>query len=307
MQAAVASGEALFSSGRTAEAIALVERWVPIAQRHAGVLPQGEPVLRSEGGFALRLDGRLREATAASEHVYRMGVQRRSGQMTAVEAGSLALIWLARGRVRTAQRFARESAALLRDADSVGMLPWSLGILAQAAAQAGEAQRAREAVEAMARARLGHLGFASELAVGRAWAAAAQGELTRARSLALEAAEAAQAGGLHGFALRCHHELCRLGDPHAAAVPLVQLATRIGSPFAIAAADHAAALTGGDAGGLLDVGERFAAMDALLIAAEAADAAARVLRDEGARRAPGRRRGARRSCSSRARAPAHRP
>jgi DNA-binding CsgD family transcriptional regulator len=56
---------------------------------------------------------------------------------------------------------------------------------------------------------------------------------------------------------------------------------RVDGPFAPIAAAHAAALVAGDGAALLGVAERFAALDALLVAAEAADAAAAAHRDAG--------------------------
>ena len=192
--------------------------------------------------MALRLAGRLVEATTFSESAYALLVPRRSAPGTAVEANSLGLIWLARGRVRTALRFCRESAALLRDGDGVGMLAFALAGVAQAAAQAGEPEAARGALAEMERTPLGHKGFAVELELARAWSAAAGGELSRARALAREAAALAQARGQDAYAVRALHELCRLGDPAAAAPELARLAGQVDGPFAATAAAHAAAL-----------------------------------------------------------------
>jgi hypothetical protein len=85
--------------------------------------------------LAQRLSGRLIEATTWSESVYAHLLALRSAPPAAAEASLLGLIWLARGRVRTALRFCRESAALLRDGDAVGMLALALAGVGQAAAQ----------------------------------------------------------------------------------------------------------------------------------------------------------------------------
>jgi DNA-binding CsgD family transcriptional regulator len=242
--------------------------------------------------LALRLAGRLVEATESSESAYAQLLPRRSAAATAVEANSLGLIWLARGRVRTALRFCRESAALLRDGDAVGMLAFALAGVAQAAAPAGDADAARAALTEMERTPLGHKGLAVELELARAWSAAADGELRAASALARRAAELARSRGQDAYAVRALHELCRLGDPAAAAPELAGLAGGVDGPFAPAAAAHAGALAAGDGEALLDVAERFAAADALLVAAEAAHAAAAAQRDAGRRRAPA----ARRAC-----------
>jgi DNA-binding CsgD family transcriptional regulator len=231
--------------------------------------------------LALRLSGRLVEATTLSERTYEVLLARRSAPATAVEANMLGLTWLARGRVRTALRFCRESAALLRDGDAVGMLAFALAGVGQAAAQAGDPEAARGAIADMERTPLGHKGFAVELELARAWSAAASGEVSRARRLAREAGALAQSRGQDAYAVHALHELCRLGDPVGAAPELARLAGRVDGPFAATAAAHAAALVAGDGAALLEVAERFAAGDALLVAAEAADAAAAAHRDAG--------------------------
>ena len=172
--------------------------------------------------LALRLAGRLVEATTLSERAYEVLLARRSAPATAVEANMLGLIWLARGRVRTALRFCRESAALLRDGDAVGMLAFALAGVGQAAAQAGEPDAARAAIAEMERTPLGHKGFAVELELARAWSAAASGELSRARALAREAGALARSRGQDAYAVRALHELCRLGDPATAAPELAR-------------------------------------------------------------------------------------
>jgi DNA-binding CsgD family transcriptional regulator len=278
---ALGAVEALFSSGRTDEAMALAEASLPVARRLGDELPHAETVLLGMRAMAARLAGRLKVATTLSQNSYARLLQRRSATGTAVEAISLGLIWLARGRVRTALRFSREGAALLRDGDGPGMLAFALAGVAQAAAQAGEPEAARDALAEMERRPLGHKGFQVELELARAWSAAASGELSRACVLAREAAALARGRGQDAYAARALHELCRLGDPAAAGRELTRLAGSVDGPFAATAAAHAAALVAGDGAALLEVAEHFAAEDALLVAAEAADAASAAHRDAG--------------------------
>ena len=269
--------------------------WLPAARRRHDELPHAEAVLLGMRALALRLAGRLSEATSESAHAYELLRGRRSAPATAVEANMLGLIWLARGRVATALRLCRESAALLRDGDAVGMLAFALAGVAQAAAQAGDAGAARAAVAELDRTPLGHKGFAAELGLARAWSAAASGELSRARALARDAAAAARARGQDAYAVCALHALCRLGDPAAAAPGLAELAERVDGPYAGLAAAHAAALVAGDGAALLATAERFAEHDALLVAAEAADAAAAAASRSRPPVERARRRGARRA------------
>jgi len=281
LNAALGAVEALFQSGRTDEAVALAESWLPVAGRLRNEMPFAEPVLLGMRALALRLAGRLIEATTFSERAYEVLLTRRAAAGRAVEANMLGLIWLARGRVRTALRFCRESAALLRDGDGPGMLAFALAGIGQVAAQAGEPATVRAAIAEMERTPLGHQGFAVELDLARAWSAAAGGELSRARLLARDAAALARARGQDAYAVRALHDLCRLGDPVTAAPQLARLVDRVDGPFAGNAAAHAAALVSGDGAALLAVAERFAQSGARLLAVEAADAAAAAYRDAG--------------------------
>jgi DNA-binding CsgD family transcriptional regulator len=281
LTAAIGATEALLSSGRTDEAVALVETWLPIAERRYDEVPHAANVLRGMRPLAQRLAGRLVEATAYSEAAYAVLLQQHSAQGIAVEATMLGQIWLARGRPRTALRCFRESSALLRDGDAVGMLAFAVAGIAQAAAQAGDAAAAQAAAGELERTPLGHRSFAVDVALGRAWATAAAGEASRARTLAADAAALAVERGQDGYAVRALHDLCRLGDPAAAAPPLARLAGSVDGPYAGVAAAHAAALVAGDGAALLAAAERLAELDALLVAAEAALAAAAAHREAG--------------------------
>jgi DNA-binding CsgD family transcriptional regulator len=281
LQAAITVGECLISRGRLDEAIAVTETWRPIARRHRDELPLAEPVLLMEHASALRFAGRLIEATELAQQSYKLALARRSAQTTAIEAVALGLVWLTRGKVRTALRLFREGAALLRDVDAVGMLAWALAGVGQAAAQAGEAAVARDAVAEMERRPLGHAGFECELGLARAWSAAADGELSRARALTLESSEIARSRGQEAFEMLALHDLCRFGDPAAAAPGLARLAGQVDGRHVQVIAALAAALVARDGSGLLDVAERFADESALLSAAEAASAAASALHEAG--------------------------
>jgi len=138
------------------EAIAMTHTWQPHARRQREEWPLAEPLLLTIRAFALWLAGRLVEAAEPAQCAYERELERRSAQYSALAAGTLSVIWLARGRVRTALRWSRESTALLRDVDAVGMLPWTLAGLAQAAAQAGEPELARRAVQDMELRPIGH-------------------------------------------------------------------------------------------------------------------------------------------------------
>ena len=293
VRAAVATAMALAMRGRSEEAIAVAERWQPAAERRCDALPLLDAQLLGARASALLVAGRLVEASGMAERMYERDVGARSHENTAVSAFVLGSAWLARGRVRTALRWFRESVALLRENDAIGFLVPALAGIVQAAAQAGDGEAAQQGAEAMARApRGGNRLFGNDRDLSLAWSAAAGGELSRARTLALGAAEQADARGQDGFAVRALHDACRLGEPAAAAAGLAELARRVDGAFAAAGAEHAAARVAGDGARLLAVAERFAEIGAMLLAAEAADAAAAAHRRAGratSARAAGRR------------------
>jgi DNA-binding CsgD family transcriptional regulator len=166
------------------------------------------------------------------------------------------------------------------------MLTWSLAGIAQAAAQAGDATAAREALAEMEHRPLGHKGFERELGLARAWTAAVSGELSRARELARETAGAARERRQYAYELQALHLLTRLGEPDVAALRRLvgtDEAHPVDGPFAVAALAYAEAR---DADALLAVAQLLASQDRLLDAAEAAQRAAAALRDEGRNATP---------------------
>jgi DNA-binding NarL/FixJ family response regulator len=282
LRAALTVGTALTMRGRSAEAVAVVDAWLPAARRHRDELPLFEGYLLGTRPLALQVAGRPVEATDAAQRAYEFGLASRSPEGTAHAAFALGSAWLARGRVRTALRWYRESAGLVRDGDTIGFLPWPLAGIAQAAAHAGDHDLAHRALaELEAAPARGTRNFEVALQLTRAWCAAAAGELTRARAQALAAAELAESLGQDAFAVRALHDVVRLGGPVPVAERLRRLADRVDGPFVRDATDHAVALLQRDGGALLEVAERFGAQDALLLAAEAADAAAVAHREAG--------------------------
>jgi DNA-binding CsgD family transcriptional regulator len=121
----------------------------------------------------------------------------------------------------------------------------------------------------------------SEVRVARAWMAAAHGEVSTARVVALEAADRAEESGAYAYTLLALHDVARLGDAPAVATRLRHLSSIVEGPFAPACAAHAEALAGRDGPGLDQASASFEAMGAQLVAAEAAAEAAAVYREEG--------------------------
>ena len=147
-----------------------------------------------------------------------------------------------------------------------------LSALATAHAWLGDADAAAAAVAELDRLPR-HPFVASEHEMGRGWAAAVAGDLPGARHVLRAAAEEAVSRGDRMSEAWLLHDVARLGDPGAVAGRLVELARECEGGLVPAYADHAAART---AAALVDVTDRFEAMGALLLAAEAATEASQA-------------------------------
>jgi len=116
--------------------------------------------------------------------------------------------------------------------------------------------------------------FEPELTLGRAWAMVAAGEMPAARALLTAAAVTAEEASHIPVAAWLLHDAVRLGAGRAAVERLHALAGRTDSVLVAARAEHAGALVDDDAELLVGAGDRFEAMGAILLAAEATAAAA---------------------------------
>ncbi|MHB8669152.1 MAG: helix-turn-helix transcriptional regulator [Acidimicrobiales bacterium] len=273
---------ALVDLGRTIDARALADRHLALALADPTVAEQAGAVALGLG-FALWLGGRLVELDEFCAAT--VGLSRDLGVLSGIGCfGTLAgVAALARGRVRTAVVRLHDAAAALADADPANLSVWCWATTARACSASGDAAGAVEAV-AKAESRFGAGAglFADELALGRAWAAAARGELSTARAIAVEAADLLAERGHHGelFAL---HDAARLGAPALVADRIAALAVTTDGEFAPAAAAHARALADGDASALDGAAAMLAGMGAELVAAEAAAAAASLHQRAGRR------------------------
>ena len=155
--------------------------------------------------------GRFTEATEIVAAVRDAAIEDGDDEVVGSATLVLARFALSCGDLERARSMAREAAVALHAYDAVGYLPWCLGLVAQIAAQLGDANAARDAV-----AELDSMEWAvrvndDEVAAGRAWAAAAAGEVTApVRALMGAAAEAGTTGNrfTQGVLL---HEALRIG------------------------------------------------------------------------------------------------
>jgi len=116
--------------------------------------------------------------------------------------------------------------------------------------------------------------FDPEIDRGRAVAAAHAGDRPRALALLEDVAARAESGGGWSFAAAAVHDLCRLGEVRTAGPRLTAMAERVDGDMMKARLAHVAALAVEDADGLDTAADAFDEVGALLLAAEAALAAA---------------------------------
>jgi DNA-binding CsgD family transcriptional regulator len=183
----------------------------------------------------------------------------------------------AQGEIATAQASLQEAVALLDEQDPYRFMRWCLAELASVAALAGDQQAAQDwLARADARAGEANRFFDPWVQLDRAWVAAATGELTRAAQLASHAAELARARGQFTLEAVALHDVARMGAPARVRDRLVELGGLLGSRLAALLASSGAALAAEDGPALDRTAAAFQDLGALLLAAEAAAAAARA-------------------------------
>jgi DNA-binding NarL/FixJ family response regulator len=221
----------------------------------------------------LLLAGLLDRADQAARH-YRERCQDSPGPADMITSLMWAEAAMSRGKVRTAARRYRQAIVAIHGADPGNLSLIGLVGLASALGMAGDVTSARQTVVEMTAAR--HpmfVFFEPHMRLAQAWAAAAEGSVSEAITLAGQAAEVAvshRQPAVEVFAL--HTAVC-FGD-RTVADRLAQLATQVDGPRAPIAAAHAAAVTADDGAALHAASVQLEQIGALLLAADAAAQAA---------------------------------
>ena len=278
----VVTATALAFMGESERACVAVDDALPVAFAlpAEGALLAGQ--LLATRFLALSFGGRLEDAHQLAEITHGLALQRRSHDGAAALALALGHVWVARGRPRTALRWLREAAEMLRSQDRSGFLPWALAELATAAALVGEVDEARGALDEAADVRQTSLRlFEVEVALARVALCRAEGMLTKAADIAMNAADWARETGQRNFAAMALHELVRLGRAREVAERLVELASGTDSVLVHAMAARARAAADGDGDALVEAAEAFERIDARLMAAESLAEASAAYRASG--------------------------
>jgi DNA-binding CsgD family transcriptional regulator len=270
--------------------LAAVEAELPTAMQH--VLQAGPDLsIYTSGGvmianFIVRLfSGGLDEIDALIGALHADAVKRPGDPFVGAWSLLLGRSALAQGRIAEAVTRLRNAASLLDHRDFRGMLPWTLGTLAQALGVAGDAVGAAGAVDELLATRppgMHHIDIDIEL--GRAWAVAARGERSHAREIAEKIGRSLLDDGRVALGALALHDALRLGTEPAIVVDGLDHAAAVcEGPVVAAFALHARARRNRDVDGLVEAADAFEAAGWLLHAAECAAGASSVAAAQGLR------------------------
>ena len=115
--------------------------------------------------------------------------------------------------------------------------------------------------------------FGPQLRIAESWLAAAEGNISAAVDLALDAARLAAESGQRAIEMRALHDAVRFGD-EACLDRLIDLPVGTGGRLAAVISAHAAAVRDRDGAAIMSAAEEFERMGAMLSAADAAAQAA---------------------------------
>jgi len=273
--AAISRAAALATIGFTAQAVATSQlgfhEHIALGDELA-IAPAGTHIVNQT--WALVEAGRLAEADELGRVWLDRATRERRPLGVAWFGIHLARCALTQGKAVAARRLAERAYFAAEAGGYDGLRPIASSLLAIAHALLGDAAASAARAGQIDTGARGFGFFDAELALGRAWALVAVGEVTAAQAALITAGAASEQAGHVPVAAWLLHDAMRLGAGDDTGTRLAALAARSDSVLVAARADHAAALVEDDADRLSDAADRFEAIGAILLAAEAAAAAA---------------------------------
>ena len=263
-----------------------------------------EVALVAERGRQNKVGGLLRYLTAFGE-VWALALagefdsaEIRSADIVRISSAGQYLAWgmanvlrgtieLARGSfLDTVPRMEQTVAALTSESAASWSFPARL-LLAQSYCALGRVEPGAKMVAEL-RTRFGrHVAlFGPQLRIAESWLAAAEGNVSGAIVLALDAARLAKESGQRAIEMLALHDAVRYGDRSSLA-RLVEVAHATGGRLATALAAHAAAVTDRNPDAIYAAAQQLEQIGALLLAADAAAQAAAAYQAAGDRRHAG--------------------
>nr|WP_185746571.1 LuxR family transcriptional regulator [Mycolicibacter terrae] len=264
--AALPTALALATVGRFGEVAGIAGMGLQAATRsHSGMIRFGLGIAEV---MALVTAGDYQQAELAAERYVTMaaGVPEPDA-MAGVLHG---LVHLAHGRLPLACSQFQDSSPVLSGAAPPLWPMLANAWTAEAEAARGNAMSASAALRRCEKAYGAQIAaFRPELELARAWERVVHGQTSDARTHALRAAQSARRAGMHAVEMRALHTAVRFGE-RAHADRLAELAETLDAPLPDAAAAHARGLAEHNADLLSTTSDRFAAMGAFALAADAA-------------------------------------
>jgi hypothetical protein len=283
--AATAAGLAV--TGETTRALeAAGSGWAALERAPVGPLMAfARLALAQAEVLALRFGGRLRDLERRAAELYENHLAAPAWAGDAVMALFRGYAALASGHPRTAIRWLTEAFPGLGDCDPTGMLPVRVSEQAVAKVLVGDVDGARTILTDAERGPHRAFGVVRPQALrAEAWLAAAEGRTAGGGDLALAAAAAAAATGQRAVEAVMLHQALWFGRAVEVRDGLRRLADDLESPLVTACAAHAEARLAGNGGRLDEVSAHFETTGAVLLAAFAAEGAARAHEGNGDKR-----------------------
>jgi DNA-binding NarL/FixJ family response regulator len=264
---------AVFGGGLALALMGRLEDVLAIAKRRDATERRVDGLLRYPAAF-----GEVRALALAGEFA---AAEKQSAGFVQITSAGQYLAWsmanvlvgtvdLARGRFAdTVVRMEQTVAALTSESAASWSFPARL-LLAQSYCVLGRVGPGAKTVAEL-RTRYGsHVAvFGPQLRIAESWLAAAEGNVSAAIDLALDAARRAEESGQRAIEMLALHDAVRFGDQSSLG-RLVDIATDVGGRLAVVIAAHAAALRDRDAAAILAAAHQFEEIGALLSAADAA-------------------------------------
>jgi DNA-binding CsgD family transcriptional regulator len=276
IRAIAPAGIGLILTGRCEEALGLTDDLLGPAMALAPELPPAPSWVASVRVFALLAAGRLDELDRFLDLVAEVGTGDRFSESSALLRIARGRAAILRGRPRTASEHLQVAAAVAQHSSRSEVKAWAASLLAEARALGGDRSPdgdLRHGPLTVPEPSRGSLHY-GDAARSHAWVLAARGDRTAARARAMAVADACREEGQSVHELAALHDALRLGSRSSTIERILALGSGMEGELAATFVEHARAL-GDDDGHHLDVvADRFEAMGALLLAAEAAAHAA---------------------------------
>jgi ATP/maltotriose-dependent transcriptional regulator MalT len=193
-------------------------------------------------------------------------------------------VQVARGRFRAAVSRMEQTVAVLVSTSTAEWNVFARLLLAQSYCALGEVEAgAKTLAELRTCLGPGLAGLEPQLRLTEAWLAAAQGHVSAAVTLTVDAGDMARRSGQRAIELRALHDAIRFGD-RTSLPRAIDVASGVDGRLAPVYAAHAAALAKRNPAAVYDAAEQFEKIGALLSAADAAAQAAVLFDAAGDRR-----------------------